>query len=64
MQNNKNNKKPQKPTPANQGLSHVPANATHVLFANNGKKDPATGTTIPSKSAVESASNAVKKNQK
>jgi hypothetical protein len=65
MQENKNKKKSEKPTQANQpGLSHIPANATHVLFANNGEKDPATGNTIPSESAVESASNSIKENKK
>jgi len=63
--NNKNSKKSEKPTPANQpGLSHVPANATHVLFANNGEKDPATGNTIPSEQAVASAKHAVEENKK
>ena len=64
MQDNKNNKKSQKPTPANQpGLSHVPANITHVL-ATNSKTDPKTKITIPSDLAVEEARNAVGENKK
>ena len=66
MQNNKDStqkKQPDKPTPEQYGLSHVPANATLVHAASSAKKDPKTGATIPEDHDLESASHFIRENK-